>query len=258
MKYLFFLLLLGNIVFYLWETGAGRIAPETEQTQTTPPERIVLLSELPPPAAEAVAESRQETPPPSPSPNSATQEPASISALAQTPPPPTIEAPKPEAPPSAAQAETCRLLGPYNAQRQAQAALQERDDGQRRLKLVKRPTPVETGYLLVYPPADTAEAAQANRKMLMEKGFADAWVVDKGEDRNAVSLAAIHNKARADAALSRYRGQGIPVELRPRLGMAEKWWLEVREAAAPPEGGDAKPQGTEGGVACDPTADARP
>lgn len=160
--------------------------------------------------------------------------------------------PKPEEPlpPAVDKAETCRLLGPYDSQRQAQADLHGLETGQRRLKLVKKPTPVETGYLLIYPAADTPEAAQANRKMIAEKGFKDAWVVDKGEYRNAISLAAFHNKTRADEALGQYRAQGLPVELKPRLGMAAKWWLEVRETMAPAGKPDEDPA-LAGSTACD-------
>jgi len=265
MKYLFFLLLLGNIVFYLWETGIGRPHEEDRQPKAPPAaERLVLLKELPQPPAQAPAETQ--LPPPqsaeasaSPPPAQATEPPTQTQATAEpqpAPPPaqaaaapvaaetaeaanpadsnpdnPATTPPKTEASTPAEQVEACRQLGPYASARQAQAALDTLGNSQGRV--VKKPTEVENGYLILYPPADSLEAAQANRKMLVEKGFKDAWVMEQGENRHAISLAVVHNKGRAEEAARRYQAQGMAVLLKPRISMADRWWLEVRGPADP-------------------------
>jgi hypothetical protein len=252
MKYLFFLLILFNVVFYLWETGVNR-PPADSQAKTeasASQERIVLAEE------QAAAPS----PLPSPSPGEqprATPPRLEASAAPTESPPPVPPPGIAEIPPAAREdarpepeklAQACQRLGPYDTPKQAGAILRKLGPaGRGRVKLVKKALQAETGYLILYPAADSPEAALANRKMLAEKGVKDAWVVDQGENRLAVSLAAINDKNRAEEALNRYRAQGIQAELKPRMGSIDKWWLETRddagrvafEAAAQPGAGPA-------------------
>jgi len=219
MKYLFFLLVLFNIAFYLWETGVNHPPTLPKQAQAETPagdERIVLVKELP----------KTQIPAPNPA----------VGPPPQAAPTPTeVPTPKPAAataPPEAVKTlETCYRLGPYDLPKPAKAALRGLKTGQDRIELVKKPLAVETGYLILYPAADTPEAAQANRKMLMEKGYKDAWVVDQGENRYAISLAAFKDKSHAEEALARFRAQSIEAELKPRLGSLDKWWLETHDDA---------------------------
>jgi len=218
MKYLFFLLVLFNIAFYLWETGVNHPTTPPKQTQSETPtgdERIVLVKELPKTQAvpPAPANPADEAPPPAAPPAQPTE-------------------PSAATPPEAAKTlETCYRLGPYDLPKPAKAALRGLKTGQDRIELVKKPLTVETGYLILYPAADTPETAQANRKMLMEKGYKDAWVVDQGENRYAISLAAFKDKSHAEEALARFRAQSIEAELKPRLGSLDKWWLETHDDA---------------------------
>ena len=216
MKYLFFLLVLVNIVFYLWETGVGR--PPARQAPPSSEASIVLLKELP--------EKPGDTPPSKangPVPSAATRQTAS----AQEASPITPQSTAPQG--AQAQAtETCHWLGPYPSLSKAQTTQKTLGTSIGQVKPMKRPTEVENGYLILYPAAAGLPEAQANQKMLQEKGFEDAWLVDNGENRYAVSLAAVNNKQRADEALARYRTQGIPVELKPRKVLADRWWLEIK------------------------------
>lgn len=321
MKYLFFLLLLANIVFYLWETGLGQSQPKLAQTDATDAlERIVLVEELPParrleasaqevpvpPAGQGTespppvtpttpaspllgqaTDSGEATPPTEPgqaqpapvappaqttaAAETAVQSgripaieagqaqaptpailPAQTSATAETPsqasgipPAPTATAAPGQTPPTdtstqsagtpptePGQAPACHQLGPYLSLRQAQAALAALSPPSHgEVKPVKKPTLAENGYLILYPAADSLEAAQANRKMLVAKGHADAWVIDKGENRYAISLAVVNGKERADEAVGRFRAEGIIVELRPRMALVNRWWLEAHDDA---------------------------
>jgi hypothetical protein len=146
--------------------------------------------------------------------------PAETAEKIQAPPPQTASAP--------ADAEAaCYLHGPYDSQRQAQAALATLQAKPEQAKIVSRPAEIPEAYMILYPKAETPEAARANRKTLAEKGVADAWVVDKGENRNAVSLAVFRNKSHADEALLRFQEKGIAAELVPRLGKTLSWWLKI-------------------------------
>lgn len=234
MKYLFFLLIVFNIVFYLWETGVGHPArPEGRAKAAEAGERIVLVKELPKPPAPASEPAGQAVPleSSSPPPGQAGAQPAvpPAESVPAFEPPASLRTQDPspmQAPPPA-----CYRLGPYASAKQAQAAVRKLGAGAGQPGVVKKPVEVEKGYLILYPAAESLEAAQANRKMLVAKGVKEAWVIDKGDNRYAVSLAAVGNKERASEALSRFLAQGIQAELKPRLGPADRWWVEAREEA---------------------------
>jgi hypothetical protein len=231
MKYFFFLLVFSNCLLYLWETGMNRPATTAMQSKAEIPastERIVLLTELPKPQAN-----------PSPTPDSAiaAQSPATEPEPKAVTVPNNTAEPAPtalteEALPNPEKAPTsCYRLGPFISSKQANRALSKLGAAQEGVRLVKKNVPVETGYLILSPPENTPEAAQAKRKQLAEKGFKDAWVVKQGESRYAVSLAAVNEKGRAEDTLSRYRAKGIEAEIKPRMGDIDQWWLEVRDEA---------------------------
>jgi len=232
MKYLFFLLVLFNIVFYLWETGVGRSTKQEDRPPSTDSvERIVLARELPKPpaqspeprvASEDAAKSQQ-----TPLPEQAAAEPTKPLAGQQPTEPPAQPQTQEPAPPPVEQTPACYRLGPYTISRQAQAALRKLGAGAGKAVMVKKPVEVEKGYLILYPAADSLKTAQANRKMLAQKGLKNVWVIDKGESRYAISLGAFGNKEQAGEALGRFLAQGIQAELKPRLGMADRWWLEA-------------------------------
>lgn len=165
--------------------------------------------------------------------------PTSTPAAPETPETPETNGVRPaqtaEAPPASAARETpdpssdaaCYLHGPYRSQRQAQVALNALQSKPERSAVVSRPSDIPEAYMILYPKAETAEAAQANRKTLAAQGVPDAWVIDKGEYRNAISLAVFRNKNHADEALRRFQEKGVPAEIAPRFGKSLTWWLQI-------------------------------
>jgi len=227
MKYLFFLLILFNLVFYLWETGVGRT--RTQQAQSTAPnppkENIVLLkgsagkpTEPAAPTAPAeIVDSRHKEE------NQATSSPITTEQQENL-----ATAASEAKPTSAENGETCHWLGSFSSLKKAQIALKALGIPSNPVKPIKKPTETENGYSLLYPAAINLQEAQANRKMLAEKGFKDAWLVENGENQYAISLAYLTNKERANEALARYQSQGIAAELKPHTLSVEKWWLEIK------------------------------
>ncbi|MDD5036459.1 MAG: hypothetical protein PHE55_17075 [Methylococcaceae bacterium] len=251
MKYLFFLILLANIVFYLWETGVGRQIGQDAQKVPEAGERIVLLKEIP-------AKSEPQIMPPAPQAEVSGAEPeqAAVSAApAQDEAAPVEPAPPPPDPPADTQvAETpiasqadaadqtpnpppptpdsvCYHLGPYVSPKKAIAASIALG-GASRAEVVKQPTEVEAGYTVLYPPAESLQVARENLKAMQGKGFKDAWVLEKGDYRYAVSLAMFSDKERAEAAVAHFRGMGIPAELKPRMVPGNTWWLRIPGSSA--------------------------
>lgn len=225
MKYLFFLLILFNLVFYLWETGVGRTRTQQAQSTTLKPskESVVLLkgsagkpTDPMAPAEVVYPRNTEETQATSSSPMPSGQQADTVTATSEA------------KPTSEASEEPCHWLGSFSSLKKAQSALKLLGISSSQAKPIKRPTEVENGYSLLYPAAINLQEAQANRKMLAEKGFKDAWLVENGENQYAISLAYLTNKERANEALARYQSQGIPVELKPHILSAEKWWLEIK------------------------------
>lgn len=210
MKPLFFFLVFCNIVFYLWAVGVGRppAKSEVEARAEGGLERIMLVKEM----AQASPEYPTVIAPPN------------RDGTGETSPSPSTEQPTP----TAVKEENCLQIGPFASPQQSRWVLDSFARLQVKIKTVRRPTEVQTGYYILYPPASSLEAARSNQRMLQDKGFADAWVIDKGEHRNAVSLGIFNNKEQADEALSRFRARDIEVEIKPRTESAERTWVEIR------------------------------
>lgn len=213
MKYLFYLLLLGNIVFYLWESG-HRPHDDVDRIELKLPdgtEPIKLLNEVPAPAKK-----------PSGSPAS----PRDTIEAAPTPQPPQVAvvAPPPVKPVTDPH---CRLIGPFadgDTARSALEQLQSRLDG---LGVVSRTDATVEGYWVLYPKAENIYAARANRKMLSDKGIRDLWLFDKGELEGSISLGVFKTQDRAEDLQRELRAKNIEVEIKPRLTRTESYWLQL-------------------------------
>jgi hypothetical protein len=214
MKYLFYLLLLGNIVFYLWESGRQPHA-DMERIELKLPdtgEPIRLLKELPAPikkpsASTAPPEVAEISPPPP-------AEPPPVELVSPPPVKPTVD-------------PQCRLIGPFGDSDSAHNSLdqlQSRLDG---LTVVSRTDATVEGYWVLYPRAENIYAARANRKMLSDKGIRDLWLFDKGELEGSISLGVFKTRDRAETMQQQLKTKDIEVEIKPRLTRAESFWLQL-------------------------------
>jgi len=220
MKILFFLLVLLNIVFYLWSTGVGK-PPETapEPPAQGSVERIVLIKELP-----QATRPTDALPPPSPQ-AASTEPPQPPGGPSPATSPPQAMAENPVEPAQATPA--CQQIGPFATLRKAQVFKAKLKIPAESAKPVKTSAEVENGYLILYPAAETLPDAKANLKMLKDKGAHDAWLIEQGEYRYAISLATTNDKKLAEDAVARYQAKGIAAELKTRKTLADKWWLEI-------------------------------
>lgn len=241
MKYVFFLLILVNILFYLWETGVGR-QPETHKETSNPPaqESLVLIKETSENQSKSPAngatKSAEIPPQQPPQPSTANQpNPPSLPQKTGEEVPGTA----PHQPGETDQHLICHRIGPFASLRKAQIFQKKHIPTSESVEPIKKPTEMENGYVILYPAANTLQEAKDNRNMLQEKGFTDAWLIQEGENRYAISLATTNDKALADVAISRYQTQGIMAELKTRKTLTEKWWLEIKgdfdPAALPPQ-----------------------
>lgn len=216
-------------------------SPDSISTHTAPEPAPVSAVATPPAAdkpssspVESTAASSATSPPtvlpPVVSPVSTAVPPAVPAAPSQ--PQPAVSTPpvNPSSTPNTSSAK-CQRLGPYLTLPSAQTVAKSMEAPGRVVQTVKRPSDVVTGYVIYHPAGPTAEAAEASRNMLMENGFADAWMMDRGPGHYAVALVMINNQIKAQDALVRIRAKGIAAEMKPRVTSLPRWWVEVQETA---------------------------
>lgn len=226
MKYLFYLLLVCNVVVYLWGIRGGREQSSVERHEISLPpesESIALIKELPaiPKKAPEPTPQVKETPPlsePVPAPTASPPDEKEAAAEAQDS---LAVAPSPPE-------DGCFLVGPYHSESAARRALDRLKPQIEQAQVVSRYGDVEDGYWVLYPKAENLEVGRANRKMLMDRGVRDLWLFDKGELQGAISLGIYKTKERAEGLQQKFREQGLDVEVRPRLTRAKAPWVEVR------------------------------
>lgn len=182
MKFIFYMLVLINIGFYLWESGT-QTAPTQEVEPQEGSERIVLLKEIP------GRLKAQEI--------------------------------KPDI------SQRCYLLGPFPSEPIGHAALDNLRPHLTKIDLTFRSGDAPIGFWVLYPKADSVEAAKLNRKMLMDQGIKDVWLFDKGELQNAISLGFFDTKEAAEAMKQKFNERKIVTEIKPRMLKSEAFWLQM-------------------------------
>jgi len=218
MKLAFYVLLLANIVFYLWETGGNRPPSNVDRIELQLPEsaeQIRLLKELPVIPKRVPAAAVETRPPESSTPEETGELPPGVSLVTPS------DSPSPAADPF------CYVYGPYGQAGKAQAVLDAHQAKLQEASVVTMADVVAEGYWVLFPKAENIYAARANRKMLMEKGVQDAWVFDKGEMAGAISLGVFNSRDKADLMQEQLRAKGIEVEVKPRLARSDAFWVQV-------------------------------
>jgi len=227
MKYAFYLLILCNVVFYLWETGPGRERPDPardDPTDYAASERIVLIKELPeipkkPPEAKAEE-------PPTETEHEAAQQ---MAEPLLTNPQLGVVGGNPRADGLSASAATdCYLMGPYQSESAARNTLNALQSQVQGGQVVAKDGEVQDGYWVLYPKAENLDVGRANRKMLIDQGLRDVWLIDKGELQGAISLGLFKTRERAEMARRQFSERNIAAEVQPRMIRARTSWLQLR------------------------------
>ncbi|HYE36233.1 hypothetical protein [Methylocaldum sp.] len=234
MKYVFYILILVNVVFFLWENNVTRSADSADgsyQELRLPHtvERIALFSEHSAltektPGGIALAEaSTTEAKPEQTDGTTAVSD--SEPAQETVPPVPKEEA----APPELARASegACFQLGPLADESRALEVLSLVKTHSDQASLVKKPSDLTDGWWVLFPKAQDIEVAKSNRRMLIEKGVTDLWLFDKGPLQGAISLGLFKTRRRAEQAQKQFTEQSIITEVVPRQVRNEAQWVRV-------------------------------
>lgn len=212
MKPFFYLLVLLNIAFLLWEIGfRGDSDGSTKELAMPSGVEVIALVQEPPGAAEKDSEV-DDVPP-----QSMDLETASPDDL------PTPEA-RLEWPPKLVD---CFRIGPSQIREEADLRLQLLKSNAPEASVELSPGDVPDGWWVMFPKASSQEAARENRRMLVKKGVLDAWVFDKGPLQWGISLGLYQQREDAEAAQKLLMERNIVTEIAPRMVRGNVYWLKI-------------------------------
>lgn len=244
MKILFFLALLANLVFFLWQYNAGSfrfVANETEFV-ASPKKQIWLLSELEKKPPVAVAKSN------------AAPVAASLSALAaiittgaekNNPqhlitiadakpaqlPVPTATIPVTTAP---VQISYCYQISGFSDKASINRWTQQQTIDTSSLQ-IKETLPIVADYVVNYPAAATPAEAKKNIEFLKSHGIRDFFMINHGEFKGAISLSVFKNEARATRAQQVLIQKGINAKVSKRYKTAATVSAQIKTAKTRPQ-----------------------
>jgi hypothetical protein len=202
LKYLFYVLVVVNLVFFTWKFGLQHresfLEDEEDQRQAWTEDE---------PSADLYDDMEE------------------IPAAAEEATGPIILEPPPE--PRAASAKGCFEIGPIQNRETAEGYMTLLAPSAKDVRLVIRPGDVPEGWWVIYPKASTLEATHANRRMLEANGIFDTWLFDKGPLTGAISLGLYKTREEADEALRVLVERGIGAKVTPRLVRGEVFWLKI-------------------------------
>jgi hypothetical protein len=205
LKYLFYVLIVINLVFFTWrfglQQGESFLGDDADQHLELPEDAL------------------------GPEPGSEMDEYADSHVPSEEATGPIFL--EPPSVPRAASAKGCFEIGPLQSRETAEGFMTLLAPSARDIRLVIRPGDVPEGWWVIYPKASTLEAAHANRRMLEGKGIFDSWLFDKGPLAGALSLGLYKTREEADQALQILLAKGIGAKVAPRLVRGEVFWLKI-------------------------------
>ena len=222
MKILFFLLLLANVVVFMWEyrQGAFWTAPATpDESQADYNERIVLLSEIdnnqetdaetrmPTLDTEQVSSPAAETESTAPK-----TEPEPNVSVAESEPDTSADSGKADDEPNAS-GPVCYQAGPFSNQT-IYRIWQKQLSGS--ILAVDKEVPIVKDYMVYYPAAETLNESKDNVQMLKENGLNDLYMINQGEDQGVISLGVYASEDKAIQLKNELLAKEINTEIKAR------------------------------------------
>jgi len=111
----------------------------------------------------------------------------------------------------------CYKLGPFFSQSESYRIFtQINADGEK----ARRQTELAdkaTGFMVIYPSAETLEKSKENVKFLRSLGIKDMWLINTGKLQGAISLGIFNRLNTAEIMRDELHTQGILAEIKPKL-----------------------------------------
>lgn len=217
MKYLFYVLLLVNAVFFIWKSGLNPVAFFSEGDNV---EQVLALPEEPASPLTSVVSNEPEAP-------LVETEGGTEASAEDSVPSESASSFSEDRPPLTQSINGCYEIGPVASKETADAYLALLTSTSKEARVVLKSGSVPDGWWVLYPRAPNVDAARVNRRMLEKKGILDAWVFDKGPLRGAISLGLYPSRSAAELAAKPFSEKGIVVEVAPRRVRGDAFWIEV-------------------------------
>lgn len=196
MKNLLMLLLLANILYFMW----GRFVDEPEQAGIV----VVHESELGPPLTVAQSD--------------ATQAAASVGAVLGTGKPSDL---------AAVVGRSCVTLGPFKTAADADAALAEYQSEGMRASSRSAQGQVFVGHWVQIRNIPDRESGNRILDTLREGGLSDAYLVPTEEEGLKISLGLFGEKARAERVELQAKSMDLPADITPRMRDATVFFVDI-------------------------------
>ncbi len=222
MKKLFFLLLLGNVVFYLWATNIQPKQGQNSQLVVDPSlESIVLVSEL---KVESVEKAEKII---------AKELPKQIKEVVEKPKEMKLVAndvskQKEDAVPSFSTQPVCYQTSLIREKAIAEALQNSLKESEVQSEIIVNKMAENAGYWVMYPAAPNMKEARANVKLLKNQGVKDYWLFRKGLRKGAISLGMFKEQKRAEDVRAEWAAKGVELEIKPHKVNREQFLLRFR------------------------------
>jgi hypothetical protein len=129
---------------------------------------------------------------------------------------------------AASEPVSCYEAGPFVNGNAYQLWKRELNAGRESIKTLSRDGEAISDYLVYYPAAETKPQAEANLKMLKDKGINDLWPLTKGKDKGLISLGVFKNESRAQALKSQLLAKDIQAEVKPRYTIKSQKYAQIK------------------------------
>jgi hypothetical protein len=203
MKYLFYVLVVINLVFLIWKIG---LQERTSFLQEQRDQHIAISPSTSIPSGELDPDF-----PVSP----------------DEPEPEGLSVPETPDLPDTASRRGCFEIGPIETREIAENYLALLYPIAKEARVVIRAGDVPDGWWVIYPKASTPEAARANRQMLLNKGIYETWLFDKGPLEGAISMGLYKTPGEAELAVQSFREKGITAKTAPRQVRGDVYWVKI-------------------------------
>ena len=189
MRYVFLILLMGNIGFYVWSQKLS--TPQHKSFTATDPgtNKLKLLSELP------KAPARQSEPTPN----------ATVASTVN---------------------QICYSAGPFDSEASIQATEELITPLVLKTSVRKLTTTQEAGYWVYLPAMPTRTEALAKGRELAAAKVKDYYVVTAGNHENTVSLGLYREQYNADNRITELTRKGFAVQKEVRIEQWPEFWLD--------------------------------
>lgn len=121
----------------------------------------------------------------------------------------------------------CMMLGPFTSREDAEGQLPVLETLAKDVRVTNRSVDVPEGYWVLFTKAITREAALANRQLLLNRNFYETWLFDRGPMAGSIAFGLYPTEEEANAAQTGLRDRGINAKVKPRLVRGSSFWIRI-------------------------------